>query len=79
MARLHADTLTPMGSEVKTWWRGRLRGLKHNYNPVRRSVAGGKARGSARRWQRTAHAHFDQEIDGIPVFRRSIKIAMDRK
>ncbi|HMY57039.1 MAG TPA: M36 family metallopeptidase [Pseudomonadota bacterium] len=79
MARLHADTLTPMGSEVKSVAWSTLRGLKHNYNLSDEAVQGAKLQDLHDAGNGPLIAHFDQEIDGIPVFRRSIKIAMDRE
>ncbi len=78
MTRLAADSLVPMGSDVKSVAWSTLRGLKQSYKLSEETLQGAKLQDLHDAGNGPLIAHFDQEIDGIPVFRRSIKIAMDR-
>jgi len=78
MARLQAQTVTPPGSDVKTVAWSTLRGLKQSYRLADESLSGAKLQDLHDAGNGPLIAHFDQELDGIPVFRQSMKIAMDR-
>ena len=78
IARVQAQTLTPPGNDVRAVAWSTLRGLKPSYKLSDEAIAGAKLQDLHDAGNGPLIAHFDQEIDGIPVFRRSLKIAMDR-
>ncbi|HMU37486.1 MAG TPA: M36 family metallopeptidase [Pseudomonadota bacterium] len=78
LSRIRAENSIPMGSDKKTVAWSALRGLKSAYSLTSESVSQAKLSDLHDAGNGPLIAHFDQEIDGVPVFRRSLKIAMDR-
>lgn len=78
LARLQAQGPAALATEVRDVAWSTLRGLKNSYKLSDAALNGAKLQDLHDAGNGPLIAHFDQELDGIPVFRRSLKIAMDR-
>lgn len=79
MAHLQAQGQTLVGTDAKAVAWSTLRGLKSSYRLSDEALSGAKLQDLHDAGNGPLIAHFDQEIEGIPVFQRSLKVAMDRE
>lgn len=78
-SKVRPETPVPAGSDAKTVALSALRGLQNTYGLSGETIKGAQLVDFHDAGNGPLIAHFDQQIDGVPVFRRSMKIAMDRE